>query len=136
MSGHTVVVVDASLGFEDCEHLTNLLRLPVSAFYHMEAPNSGGGCSHVAAEDAEQVADTLEILSELVLTAGAPDVADEKQLRVWAKSQVSKIGRLLKEAEDAINREDDTLMGDTAYALADATRLYAAGLRGYDASQE
>jgi hypothetical protein len=133
MKAHTALVIGAAFSFNDCEEFTNLLRLPVTAFYTMQDVSVGSGSSSVEPEEAEYVADTLYSLSELVAMAAIPeDVATEEQLRAWVTPRLGEIRQLLESASNARTLEE---LLDTSEALREATQLYAAGVRGFDAAQ-
>jgi hypothetical protein len=90
MSGHTVIVFDAARSLTTCQQFTNLLRLPVRAFYSSDEHDMEESDSEVPEGRSEVVARSLHDLAELVGSATFPKGPTAEERDAWGPNTSSR----------------------------------------------
>jgi hypothetical protein len=136
MAGHTVVVISADLGLDSCGEFSEMLGVPVSAFYVADGAGHGSGKSNVPQRTCQEIADTVRDLFHLIARGSCPPGETVEERHWWVATQVASIVLCAAEAEHAAACKDEQRMFETAEKLRVLSVAYVAGLRAHEAQRE
>lgn len=133
MTGYTALLIQAPIGLDSCEPFSDLIRLPVCAFYTMRPDGTGGGLGNTADTESALASTTLHALRDLVAMGELPEPENEIVMWASAREKLAALRAAVVKAERAIERNYEAFSAAAEEALAGSDDL-AITLRAYEAA--